>query len=85
MRYVIEGSNLGARVIYHALQNSAIAQPIGVDKCYWSLAQSWQTSWPALLRQLADLRTHAEWDEAAISARLVFEHFIRFLTPEKRS
>ncbi len=85
MRYVIEGSNLGARVIYRALQNSAIAQPIGVDSCYWSLAQSWQSSWPVLLRQLADLRTHDEWDEAANSACLVFEHFIRFLTPEKRN
>lgn len=85
MRYVIEGSNLGARVIYRALQNSAIAQSIVVDKCYWSLAQTWQTAWPALLRQLADLRTHDEWDEAANSACLVFEHFIRFLSPEKRS
>lgn len=85
MRYVIEGSNLGARVIYRSLQNSAIAQSIGVDKCYWSLAQTWQSSWPALLRQLAELRTHEEWDEAANSAYLVFEHFIHSLTPEKRS
>ncbi|WP_322628997.1 biliverdin-producing heme oxygenase [Halothiobacillus sp.] len=85
MRYVIEGSNLGARVIYRSLQNSDIAQSIGVDKCYWSSAQTWQLSWPALLRKLAELRTHKEWDEAANSACLVFEHFIRFLTPEKRS
>jgi heme oxygenase len=84
MRYVIEGSNLGARVIYRSLQKSEIAEAIGVGKCYWSLAQSWQSSWPALLRQLADLRTLDEWDEAANSACLVFEHFIRFLTPERR-
>lgn len=84
MRYVIEGSNLGARVIYRSLQNSEIAHLIGVDKCYWSFAQTWQLSWPALLRQLADLRTHDEWEEAANSACLVFEHFIRFLTPERR-
>jgi heme oxygenase len=84
MRYVIEGSNLGARVIYRALQNSKIAQPIAVEKCYWSLAQTWQTSWPALLRQLTDLHTQDEWDEAANSACLVFEHFIHFLTPERK-
>lgn len=84
MRYVIEGSNLGARVIYRALQNSAIAQSIAVEKCYWSLAQTWQTSWPALLHQLADLPAQEEWNEAANSACLVFEHFIGFLTPERK-
>ena len=85
MRYVIEGSNLGATVIYRSLRRSVIAQSIGIDKCYWSFAQTWQSSWPALLRQLAEIRTHYERDEAANSACLVFEHFIRFLTPDKRS
>ena len=83
MRYVIDGSNLGARVIYRSLQNSEIAESIGVDECYWSLAQTWQSSWPALLRQLADLHTFDEWNEAADNACLVFEHFIRFLTSER--
>ena len=82
MRYVIEGSNSGARVIYRALQKSGIARSIEVEKCYWSLAQTWQTSWPHLLRQLADLGTHDEWQEAAHSACNVFEHFIYFLTPD---
>ena len=84
MRYVIEGSNLGARVIYRSLQNSEISQSIGVDKCYWSFAQTWQLSWPVLLRQLAELHTHDECEEAANSACLVFEHFIRFLMPERK-
>lgn len=84
MRYVVEGSNLGSRVIYRALQNSMIARPIGVDKCYWSHAQTWQDSWPILLRLLANLRTQDEWDEAADSACLVFEHFIWCLTPDRR-
>jgi heme oxygenase len=81
MRYVIEGSNLGARVIYRALQHSAIAQTIAVDQCYWSHAQAWQLAWPALMRQLSDLHTAQEYEEAADSACLVFEHFIRFLLP----
>lgn len=84
MRYVIEGSNLGARVIYRALQKTEIAQAIEVDKCYWSLAQTWQTSWPPLLRQLADLRTQDAWHEAADSACSMFEHFIHFLTSERK-
>lgn len=84
MRYVIEGSNLGAQVIYRALQHSAIAQLIEVDKCYWSRAHTWQSSWPTLLQQLADLHTHDECEEAANSACLVFEHFIRFLMPERK-
>lgn len=84
MRYVIEGANLGARVIYRALQKTEIVQAIEVDKCYWSLAQTWQTSWPPLLRQLTALRTHDEWHEAADSACSMFDHFIHFLTSERK-
>lgn len=81
MRYVIEGSSLGARVIYSALLESVVAQYLAVDQSFWSLAKLWQTAWPAVLKQLAEVSGPEEQDDAANSACLVFEHFIRVLTP----
>jgi len=79
MRYVIEGSNLGAKVIASNLSRSNIATHITLADCFWSNTNPWHNCWPIMVRLLAVLQSRAEIAQSAWAARRTFHHFINCL------
>ncbi|RFC39655.1 MAG: Heme oxygenase [Candidatus Nitrotoga sp. CP45] len=83
MRYVIEGANLGAKVIAINLSRSGISTQIMLANSFWSNTNPWQNCWPIMVRMLAVLQSRAEIAQSAWAARLTFRHFINCLLPQK--
>lgn len=83
MRYVIEGSNLGAKVIASNLSRSNIATHINLANCFWSNTNPWHNCWPIMVRLLAVLQSRDEIAQSAWAARRTFHHFISCLLPQK--
>lgn len=79
MRYVIEGAQLGSRVIERNLSQSAIASQLTSARQFWSSGRAWQSAWPVLLNQLATLHDRTELAQSVRVARSTFRHFIASL------
>lgn len=83
MRYVIEGSNLGAKVIASNLSRSNIATDITLAHSFWSNTNPWHNCWPIMVRLLAVLQSRDEIAQSAWAARRTFRHFIDCLLLQK--
>ncbi len=79
MRYVIEGSNLGAKVIASNLSRAKISSQINHANRFWSGTNPWHNCWPIMLKQLAALQSRSETAQAARAARRTFRHFTNCL------
>ncbi len=79
MRYVIEGAQLGSRVIERNLSQSALAPQLANARQFWSSGRAWQRAWPALLNELSTLHDRTELAQSVRAARSTFRHFIASL------
>jgi heme oxygenase len=73
MRYVVEGAQLGSRVIQRSLRE-AFGPGLGEFGSFWTPDVAWQQCWPAVLGELARLETRETLAAAARAARLTFRH-----------
>lgn len=80
MRYVIEGAQLGSRVIERNLSQSDIASLLTNARQFWSSGLAWQRGWPLLLNQLSTLQNRTELAQSVRAARSTFQHFIASLS-----
>jgi heme oxygenase len=78
MRYVVEGAQLGSRIIYGQLR-AAFGDGMYEFGTFWIPASFPQNSWPSLLQCLARLESRDGLAAAVRSARLTFRHMELFL------
>jgi heme oxygenase len=78
MRYVVEGAQLGGRVIHRRLLE---AFGVGFQEfgSFWSPDPAIQSSWPAVLKSLTRVESRDSLAEAARSARSTFRHMKIYL------
>jgi len=78
MRYVVEGAQLGSRVIHRALYK-AFGDTFEAAGSFWSPEAPWQGSWPCVADGLSQLESRQALASAARAARQSFRHFVEKL------
>jgi heme oxygenase len=78
MRYVVEGAQLGSRLIYGHLYG-VFGHKLSGFGSFWMPGSVLQGSWPCVLKSLARMESRASLAVAARSARLTFRHMDRYL------
>ncbi len=73
MRYVVEGAQLGGRLIYRHL-DLAFGTELNEFGSFWKPGAIPQSSWPDLLRSLSLIATRNALADAAWAARTTFRH-----------
>jgi heme oxygenase len=80
MRYVVEGAQLGSRVIHSAL-SKIFGDTFEAAGSFWSPEAPWQGSWPFVANGLLQLESRPSLASAARAARQSFRHFVAQLCP----
>lgn len=83
MRYVVEGAQLGGRVIYGHLHR-AFGDELSGFGSFWMPGSVLQGSWPCVLKSLARMESRASLAAAAHAARLTFEHMDGYLAGNEK-
>jgi heme oxygenase len=73
VRYVVEGAQLGSRVIYGHLRE-AFGERLNEFGTFWTPGSIPQCSWPHLLRILGRMESRESLAAAARAARMTFRH-----------
>lgn len=80
MRYVVEGAQLGGRLIERNLAQSDIAPTLMHAKQFWSSPITSKNCWPTLLSLLDKLHERNDLADAISTARRTFHHFVKCLS-----
>jgi heme oxygenase len=83
MRYVVEGAQLGSRVIYGHLY-AAFGVRLSEFGSFWMPGSALQGSWPLLLKNLARIESRPSLAAAAHSARLTFRYMGHYLAGSEK-
>jgi heme oxygenase len=85
VRYVVEGAQLGSRVIYGHL-HEAFGRRLSEFGTFWTPGSTLQCSWPHLVKILARMESRESLAAAARAARMTFRHMAANLAvPEMKS
>ena len=82
MRYVVEGAQLGSRII-HGHLHAAFGVNLREFGSFWTPGSALQASWPELLKSLAKMESRKSLAAAVHAARLTFRHMERHLVVHK--
>ena len=82
MRYVVEGAQLGSRVIYGHL-HKAFGERLSEFGTFWTPDPTLQSIWPHLLKILGRLESRDSLAAAARAARMTFRHMAANLAAEE--
>jgi heme oxygenase len=83
MRYVVEGAQLGSRVIYGHLRMT-FGEKLDGFGSFWAPDPARESSWPGVLRSLAQVKSRNSLAAAALTARVTFRHMEHYLTAVER-
>ncbi|MEO8660393.1 MAG: biliverdin-producing heme oxygenase [Bryobacteraceae bacterium] len=78
MRYVVEGAQLGSRLIYRHLLG-VFGEDIGRIGSFWILSSTPKNTWPDLMRELERVGSRDSLASAVQSARRTFRHMAQYL------
>ena len=78
VRYVVEGAQLGGRLIYNHLYG-VFGDKLSGFGSFWMPGSVLQGSWPCVLKSLARMESRASIAAAARAARLTFQHMAAYL------
>jgi len=78
MRYVVEGAQLGNRLIYNHLR-ATFGDQLREFGSFWMPGSVLQSSWPSLLKSLARMESRESLAAAARTARATFRHMEQYL------
>ncbi len=83
MRYVVEGAQLGSRVIYSHLY-AAFGDKLSEFGSFWMPDSIFPSSWPGVLKSLARVDSREALAGVARAARRTFRHMELYLAVEER-
>jgi heme oxygenase len=83
MRYVVEGAQLGNRLIYSHLR-AAFGDQLRDFGSFWMPGSVLQSSWPSLLKTLSTMESRESLAAAARTARATFRHMELYLAVETK-
>jgi heme oxygenase len=75
VRYVVEGAQLGSRVI-HSHLHEAFGGRLSEFGTFWTPGSILQCSWPHLLKILGRIESRESLAAAAGAARMTFRHMV---------
>jgi heme oxygenase len=78
MRYVVEGAQLGSRLIYRHLQE-VFGDRLQAYGSFWAADLTFLAAWPGVLAALSGLESRQSLAAAARAARFTFRHMERHL------
>jgi heme oxygenase len=82
MRYVVEGAQLGSRIVHNHLY-TAFGDQLREFGSFWTPGSALQSSWPGVLKGLDRVDSRQSLADAVRSARLTFRHMELYLAPDR--